>query len=1239
YEVNEARHGAEALVKARAAQPDLLISDLLMPVMDGYTLLRQWKLDARLSQIPFVVYTATYTEPKDEQLALDLGADAFIIKPAEPPVLMARLDEVLGRLKRGELAKTRLPAGDQHALLKEYSEVLIRKLEAKMVELEQANRALTADIATRTQSAAALRESEERLRLSTELAQVAVWEYHFADDSMARSSNHDRLYGLPWQEKWELNTFVQATHPDDRALTLAKIKEATAPGGPDDYACDFRVRHPDRSIQWLAVTGQVVERSGTGQGTVVRGCLMDVSARKHAETELRAREQQLGLIYAHVSDAVFVVTVESDGGFRFTSVNQRFTDTTGLPLDQVVGRAVQEILPASAHDLVLEKYREAISTRQPVTWEEVSHYPAGAKVGVVTVAPVFDVLGNCVQLVGTVHDITKRRQTEDELRASEARYRALFEHAPDGILIIDLQHRHLDVNASICRMLGYARDELIAMNVEDIVVPTETEQVESVFRSTESKKAYQQEWKLRRQDGSIFDADVIANLMPDGNLMAMMRDITDRKRAEQRIRQLNRTYAVLSEINQLIVRERAPEIILGDACRITVEQGGLMMAWIGLVDEADGQLRVSAHFGAGPDTLEVLRQLIGKGRPGCAFTAHALATGEHGVCNDIEGDPRAEFWREAALDCGYRAMISLPLTVFGKRVGTFNLYADQAGFFDADELRLLDELATDIAFSIEFRRREAERHEAGQKLREEQRLYAALSGATPDYIYFKDLEHRFIRISENLARDLGLGDSAEAIGRTIGHFLGEAHAQSVHVMERRILETGEPVVAAEEKVVWPDGRIAWISTSKVALRDDDGKIIHLVGISRDITEKKQLQEQFLRAQRLEAIGALSGGIAHDLNNILSPVILAANMLRMQRREAREEDMLAMIENAARRGADVIRQLLTFSRGVEGERIPVHLKHLIREMASMATETFPRNLTLVENTARDLLPILADATQMHQVLMNLCVNARDAMPHGGKLTIAARNVVLSKGRPLPGPQARPGSFVLVTVSDTGEGIPESLLERIFEPFFTTKELGKGSGLGLSTVAGIVRSHEGFVTVESKPQLGTTFNVYLPAQGEVVVANPVETAVAARGRGETLLVVDDETSILSALRLGLERQGYRVLAAKNGTEAIAIFSGHRDVIKLVVTDLMMPVMDGAELIRQLRAGGAQVPVIACSGLHDQTAAEISTEQVTAEFLPKPYDLPTLFEAVRRQLDLARRSPGATVAPPRLPDPSQG
>ncbi|MDP2137340.1 MAG: response regulator, partial [Candidatus Didemnitutus sp.] len=267
YEVNEARHGAEALVKARAAQPDLLISDLLMPVMDGYTLLRQWKLDARLGQIPFVVYTATYTEPKDEQLALDLGADAFIIKPAEPDPFMARLDEVLGRQKRGELAKTRLPAGDEHALLKEYSEVLIRKLETKMVELEQANRALTADIATRTQTESALRESEERLRLSTELAQVAVWEYRFADDSMARSSNHDRLYGLPWQEKWELNTFVQATHPDDRALTLAKIQEATAPGGPDDYTFDFRVRHSDRSIQWLAVTGQVVERSGTGQGT------------------------------------------------------------------------------------------------------------------------------------------------------------------------------------------------------------------------------------------------------------------------------------------------------------------------------------------------------------------------------------------------------------------------------------------------------------------------------------------------------------------------------------------------------------------------------------------------------------------------------------------------------------------------------------------------------------------------------------------------------------------------------------------------------------------------------------------------------------------------------------------------------------------------------------------------------------------------------------------------------------
>jgi PAS domain S-box-containing protein len=312
-------------------------------------------------------------------------------------------------------------------------------------------------------------------------------------------------------------------------------------------------------------------------------------------------------------------------------------------------------------------------------------------------------------------------QAEEVRRATEARYRALFENAPDGILIADPENHYIDANASMCRMLGYSRDELIGLHASDIVAETDIPHIEQALSVIKATSHYQWEWELRRKNGSIFSAEVTVTVMPDGNLLAMVRDVTERKQAEVRIQRLNRVYAVLSDINQNILREKDPQTMLETACRIAVEKGRLLMAWIGMVDAVSGKLEITAHAGATPDTLQILNDLLGSEQRQCKciFTFHALQTGRPGVCNDVAHDPQAESWREAGLKRGYRAMASLPLKMADKVIGTFNLYADKPGFFDADEMRLLDELAMDISFALEVRDREAELRRQERALLEE----------------------------------------------------------------------------------------------------------------------------------------------------------------------------------------------------------------------------------------------------------------------------------------------------------------------------------------------------------------------------------------------------------------------------------------------------------------------------------------------------------------------------------------
>ncbi len=503
------------------------------------------------------------------------------------------------------------------------------------------------------------------------------------------------------------------------------------------------------------------------------------------------------------------------------------------------------------------------------------------------------------------------------------------------------------------------------------------------------------------------------------------------------------------------------------------------------------------------------------------------------------------------------------------------------------------------------------RHAAEERLQEQ----AALLDHAQDAIVVRDLNQRILFWNHSAEKLYGWSKD-EVLSQDICDLVFQGNAEELQKATQTALNTGEWHGELHQKN--RDGKAIIVEGRWKLVRDNQGQPKSILITNTDITEKKKLEAQFLRAQRMESIGTLAGGIAHDLNNILSPIMLAVQMLQLKSEDEASLKMLEILQTNAERGSGMIKQILSFARGVSGERVSVQLKHLIKEIAKILKETLPRSIEIQFKTPAELWLINGDATQLHQVLMNLCINARDAMPQCGALTLAAENCVVDETYAEMTADARPGRYVRVTVSDNGSGIKPENLARIFDPFFTTKEVGLGTGLGLSTVLGIVKGHQGFINVYSETGKGSEFRIYLPAQES---AQPLLAAlppvVLPRGQGELILVVDDESAIRQIACTTLEAFNYRVLTASDGAEAIALFAQHRTEIKAVMTDLMMPLMDGLALMRALRKLAPGIRIIASSGLasHGKTA-EVSSEGAQA-FLPKPYTASLLLQTLARVL----------------------
>ena len=777
--VAEAGDGEEALSKAVKEPPNLIISDLLMPVMDGYTLLSKWKSDERLRDIPFVVYTATYTDPKDERLALELGADAFIVKPIEPERFMAEIREVLAKKARSELPLSEVRQGQETGLLKQYSQVLVNKLEAKVFQLEQVNRELQEEIAHRQRTEEALEQS---------------------------------------RREWE-NIF-QATGHSTMIIGL------------------------DRRI--IAANGKCGQITG------------------------KSHEELLGATCSEVFD----------------------TKCEGV--DECPIRA----LIAANGTKSVEMEKEALG----------GYY-------LVTFTPVLDQDGSVEKVIHVATDITERREMENKLVASENRFRRIYEEAPVMMHSIDKDLIIRNVNKKWLETLGYERDEIIGRGIESVMTPE-----------------------------------------------------------------------------------------AGTALHERME----------------------------------------------------------------------DFWK---------------------------------------------------------------------------------NGAESDTAY------------EYVKKD----------GTTLNVVL--------------------------DAITWDDPLWGQIS----------------LGVARDVTLRRILQKQLLQAQKMEAVGTLAGGTAHDFNNILQVALGYCDLMLMDEGlPLRFRANLLKVQEAAKSGGDLVRRLLTFSRKTEVRPVPLNLNHRIGELRKMLERMIPKMIDIRLSLADDLSAISADAVQVDQILINLAINARDAMPDGGSLGFETANIYLDEEYAASFLDAEPGRYVMLTVTDTGCGMEKEALEHIFEPFYTTKDTGKGTGLGLAMVYGIVHQHGGHIRCYSEPGRGTVFRMYLPALVSDEILEDRTPEPLPKGGSETILLVDDEEMIRDLGARILKNAGYTVITASDGKEALDIYRRQGKDISLVILDLLLPKMGGAQCLAALFKINPSVKVVIASGYTAETLIKDEPASSAEGFVSKPYDAREMLRIVRKALD---------------------
>jgi len=888
--------------------------------------------------------------------------------------------------------------------------------------------------------------------------------------------------------------------------------------------------------------------------------------RKLAEDALRESDERFRLLVEEVKGYA-IITLDPEACVQ--TWNQGAANLFGHPAAEMIGQHVARLYPPG--DVELGKPELDLRLAEEMGQFEDEDWrmqKGGTQFWANVVITALRRADGALRGYGVVtRDMTERRVALEALRLNEEKFRSLVHHIPDAVWTVNAAGEALFMSGNAERIYGFSADELKAHGAAlglARVHPDDAARLREAWQALFARQQrFEVECRYERKDGRqawlLLRASAIYE--KDGQLVAdgITSDITERKRAEDALRESEARFQLVSRATNDVVWDWNLDTNL--------------IWW---------SPSFLTQFGYGAEEVEAsIESWTRRLHPADKERV------EHGIHVAIEkGD---QLWSDE-----YR---------FRRKDGSYAFIFDR-GFVirsaEGKSVRMIGAMQ-DVS----------ERRRAEGQIRSQARLLD-LAG---DAIVVRNLSHEVLYWNRGAERIYGW-KAEEARGRKVTELVLK-DTKPFEAAQTELLEKGE--WSGELKQFTRDGREVTVSSRWTLVRDDEGNPNSVLVLNTDITEKKRLESQFLRSQRMESIGTLAGGVAHDLNNILSPIMMSAPLLRMDELPAEDfERLLDTIETNAQRGGDIVKQLLAFGRGVEGERVVVQPRHIIKEMVKIARETFPKNLTISAEVPDNLWPIMGDPTHTHQILLNLCINARDAMPNGGVLKVIAENVQLDEHYVAQDTEAKQGPFVSIRVTDTGTGIPKEILDKIFDPFFTTKEIGKGTGLGLATVMGIIKSYGGLIHVYSEVGKGTSFNILLPAAPNAVSAGDDSAREPLPlGQGETILVVDDEPGILGATSKLLERHNYQVLAAADGAEALTLYSRHRSRVRLIMTDVMMPVMDGLALTRVIKKMDAGVKIIASSGLeHDAKFDELRALGVNA-FLTKPYTAEKLLQTLRELL----------------------
>ena len=949
---------------------------------------------------------------------------------------------------------------------------------------------------------------------------------------------------------------------------------------------------------------------------------VDRERRKAAEA-LRESEQKYRMLFDHAPSGIYEVDLTTG---RLTRVNSTMCEYTGYNEAELLSMAALNILTEESQLLFLDRLErinrgESVSTNPEFCIKNKDGSTKWVQLNVDFIRQDNQVTGATV----VVHDITERKQVESEreaaikeLSAKTAELDHYFTSALDLLCIANTAGKFTRLNPEWEKVLGYPIAELEGRSFLDLVHPDDLSgTIEAVSELDAQEEVLSFENRYRCRDGSYRWIEWRSK--PSGEIMyAVARDITERKRAEEKSRlNYQRTQALLQlgQMTEATLKE-ITDFTLEKAVELTESRLG----YLAFLNDDESVLTMHSWSKSAMKECAIIEKPILYPVVNTGLWGEAVRQRRPIITNDYSS---ANPWKKGVPEGHIQLLRHMNAPIFEENriVIVAGVGNKEEEYTDADvhQLTLLMQGMWNLI----------ERHRAEETLSLRESYLTAIIENQPGLVWLKDSESRFLTVNRAFALSCGKQTPEELSGKTDFDIWPRELAEKYRQDDQAVMEAGRPIKV--EEPIFDKGEARWFETFKTPVRNAQGEIFGTTGLAQDITERKRAEEekemlraQLLQAQKMEATGALAGGIAHDFNNLLQAISGYAQMLLLKKDEHDPDyHSLKAIQKSGDRAAQLVRELLQFSRKADSKRGPVELNKEVEQAVRLLERTISKMIDIEVHLSHDLWMVYADPVQLEQILLNLGTNAADAMPDGGKIFIAAENITLDETYAETHLGTQPGQYVLLTFSDTGHGMDQEVLVKIFDPFFTTKEIGKGTGLGLASAYGIVKSHGGCITCDSEVGSGTTFKVYLPAMEQVETGENIDTVSKSPQKGtETILIIDDEEPIRNLASCALTDFGYSVLTASTGEEALEKYVSKSSEIDLVIMDIGMPGMGGHKCLLELLHIDPTARVIIASGYPINGQVKRTMEAGAAGYLAKPYRVSDLLNKVRSVLDKDRQ-----------------